>query len=89
MVSYLFAWWKLIFIHHEQKEGTRIKATWNRQSQWTEANGADKAACQQRPAKMASASSAVHIQPVTSTVDTNVMLHYYCPRVQENAPTPP
>ena len=89
MVSYLFAWWKLIVIHHEQKEGTRIKATWNRQSQWTEANGADKAACHQRPAKMASVSSAAHIQPVTSTVDTNVKLHYYCPRVQENAPTTP
>ena len=65
---YLYSWFC-----HEQKEGTRIKATWNQQSQRTEANGGDKAAWQQRPANMASVCSAVHIHPVTSTVDTNIM----------------
>ena len=57
---YLYSWFR-----HEQK------ATWNQQSQRTEANGGDKAAWQQRPANMA---SVIHIHPVTSTVDTNVML---------------
>ena len=66
---YLYSW-----LRHELKEGTRIKATWNQHSQRTAANGGDKAAWQQRPANMASVCSAAHIQPVTSTVDTNVTL---------------
>ena len=36
--------------------------------------GSDKATSEQRPANLASVSSAAHIQPVTSTVDKTVML---------------
>lgn len=45
-------------------------------SQRTEGNGgADKAACPQRPANVASVPSAVRVQPVkVKPVDTNVML---------------
>lgn len=58
---------------------SKRKATWNPeffvQVQRTEGKeGSDKATSEQRPANLASVSSAAHIQPVTSTVDKTVIL---------------